>query len=171
MNEGQKYSACGVSCNYLRYFILHTSYFILPPSYFLFMLHLIKPHICVKSVLDITPEKLRQWGIEALLLDVDCTLKRYRQTNVDAEISRWLADLRTNGIRCCIVSNGREKRIQAFAEQLSLPYIAKALKPFPSGVKNAMKMLSASPPQTAIVGDQLFADITAGRLAGIRPIL
>jgi uncharacterized protein len=135
------------------------------------MLQLIKPHICVKSVLELTPESLRQWGIEALLLDVDCTLKRYRQTTVDPEIGRWLAGLRENGIRCCIVSNGREKRIQAFAAQLDLPYISKALKPFCSGVKKAMQKIACPPLRTAIVGDQLFADIIAGRLAGIQTIL
>jgi hypothetical protein len=135
------------------------------------MLHFIKPHLCVKSVLELTPERLREWNIEALLLDVDCTLKRYPQTNVDAEITRWLTELRENGICCCIISNGRERRIQAFAGQLGLPYISKALKPLPSGVKKAMRMIAASPPRTAIVGDQLFADIIAGRLAGIRTIL
>jgi HAD superfamily phosphatase (TIGR01668 family) len=106
-----------------------------------------------------------------LLLDVDCTLKRYRQTEVLPEIRDWLAEMQSGGIRCCLVSNGRERRIQAFAAQLELPYIAKALKPFPHGVKNAMRQLAAVPSQTAIVGDQLFADIIAGRLAGIQTIL
>jgi HAD superfamily phosphatase (TIGR01668 family) len=135
------------------------------------MLHFIQPHRCVKSVLELTPDWLREWGIESLLLDVDCTLKRYRQTEVDLEISRWLADLQAGGITCCIVSNGREMRIQAFAEKLGLPFIAKALKPFPWGIKRAMQQIAAQPPRTAIVGDQLFADITAGRLAGIKTIL
>jgi uncharacterized protein len=135
------------------------------------MLQFIQPHICVKSVLELTPEKLRVWGIDALLLDVDCTLKRYPQTNVEPETSRWLADLRANGICCCIVSNGREKRIRPFAAQLGLPFVAKALKPSPAGVRTALKMISAQPPRAAIVGDQLFADIVAGRLAGIRTIL
>jgi HAD superfamily phosphatase (TIGR01668 family) len=135
------------------------------------MLDFLRPHLCVKSVFDLTPERLREWGIEALLLDVDCTLKRYPQTTVDPETSRWLAELKANGIRCCIVSNGREKRIGAFAEQLGLPFVAKALKPSPAGVKTALKLISAQPPLAAIVGDQLFADIVAGRLAGIRTIL
>ncbi|MCC6126194.1 MAG: YqeG family HAD IIIA-type phosphatase [Pirellulales bacterium] len=135
------------------------------------MLQLLQPHYCVKSVLELTPERLREWGIEALLLDVDCTLKRYPQKDVDPEIDGWLADLRESGIRCCIVSNGREKRIKPFAAQLGLPFVAKALKPFTGGVKDAMRKISASPSQTAIIGDQLFADIIAGRLAGIRTIL
>jgi uncharacterized protein len=106
-----------------------------------------------------------------LLLDVDCTLKRYPQTTVEPETSLWLADLRAGGIRCCIVSNGREPRIRPFAAQLGLPFVAKALKPSPAGIWTALRMISAQPPRAAIVGDQLFADIVAGRLAGIRTIL
>jgi uncharacterized protein len=135
------------------------------------MLKLIQPHFMLKSVLELTPERLREWGIEALLLDVDCTLKRYRQTDVEPEIGRWLAEMRENGIRCCIVSNGLEPRIGAFAGQLGVSYVAKAMKPFPAGVKQAMRKIDAAPQRTAIVGDQLFADILAGRLAGIRTIL
>jgi uncharacterized protein len=135
------------------------------------MFELFKPHICVKSVLEITPERLREWGIEALLLDVDCTLKRYPQSEVEPEIGRWLKEMRESGIPCCIVSNGLEERIRLFAEKLSLPYIARAIKPFPLGVLSGIRAIGATAPKTAIVGDQLFADILAGRLAGVRTIL
>jgi HAD superfamily phosphatase (TIGR01668 family) len=135
------------------------------------MLQFLQPHRCVKGVLELTPERLKQWEIESLLLDVDCTLKRYTQTEVDPEIARWLAELREARIACCIVSNGREPRIRAFAEKLGLPYVAKAIKPFTGGVKRAMRQISADPRKTAIVGDQLFADILAGRFAGIQTIL
>jgi hypothetical protein len=62
-------------------------------------------------------------------------------------------------------------RIQRFAERLGLPCVAKALKPLPWGVRSAMRLLQAAPAQTAMVGDQLFADVMAGRLAGVRTIL
>jgi HAD superfamily phosphatase (TIGR01668 family) len=135
------------------------------------MHHLLQPHSFVKSVLELTPERLKEMDVEALLLDVDCTLKRYTATEVPPEIAAWLAELRAAGIRCCIVSNGREMRIRAFAEKLGLPYVSKAIKPFPRGVKKAMHKIAATPNRTAMVGDQLFADIMAGRLAGIRTIL
>ena len=62
-------------------------------------------------------------------------------------------------------------RIRAFAEQLGLPCVAKAMKPLPWGIWSALEKLNALPAETAIVGDQLFADVMAGRLAGIRSIL
>lgn len=135
------------------------------------MLELFRPHFCMNSVLEITPERLKEWGIESLLLDVDCTLKRYPSTEVEPEIGRWLMELRERKIPCCIVSNGLEDRIRRFAEKLRLPYIARAVKPFPWGVTRGIQAISAAPSKTAIVGDQLFADILAGRLAGITTIL
>ena len=57
------------------------------------------------------------------------------------------------------------------AERLGLPCVSKAMKPLPWGVWSAMQKLHAGLSQTAMVGDQLFADVMAGRLAGIRSIL
>ena len=45
------------------------------------------------------------------------------------------------------------------------------MKPLPWGVWSALRKLHSPPAETAIVGDQLFADVMAGRLAGVRSIL
>jgi HAD superfamily phosphatase (TIGR01668 family) len=135
------------------------------------MFHLLQPHVFVNSVLELTPERLKEMDVEALLLDVDCTLKRYTATEVPPEVAAWLKQLRVAGVRCCLVSNGREMRIRDFAEKLELPYVTKAMKPLTRGIKMAMQKIAAPPQRTAIAGDQIFADIMAGRLAGIRTIL
>ena len=62
-------------------------------------------------------------------------------------------------------------RIEDFAGRLGLPFVSQAMKPLPWGVWAALKKLDAPPSQTAIVGDQIFADVMAGRLAGVRAIL
>ena len=41
------------------------------------MLDFLKPSIRTASVLDLSLERLAELGVEALLLDVDCTLKPY----------------------------------------------------------------------------------------------
>jgi HAD superfamily phosphatase (TIGR01668 family) len=135
------------------------------------MLHLLTPHIQVDSVGELTPQRLRQWGLRALLLDVDCTLTRYRRSEVAPEVAAWIEELRTAGIGLCLVSNGLGWRIHRFAERLGLPCVAKAMKPLPWGVWSALRKLQSSPTEAAIVGDQLFADVMAGRLAGVRSIL
>lgn len=135
------------------------------------MFHLLTPHYRVHRVEELTPERLGPWGLCALLLDVDCTLTRYRRGEPTPEVHAWIEQLRMAQIGLCLVSNGMGGRIQRFARQLDLPCVARAMKPLPWGIRAAIKRLEFEPSQTAMVGDQLFADVMAGRLAGIRSIL
>ncbi|MBN1911368.1 MAG: YqeG family HAD IIIA-type phosphatase [Pirellulales bacterium] len=125
----------------------------------------------VRSVQELRPERLESLRLEALLLDVDCTLKPYRDEEVGPEVAAWLDELCAAGVRLCLVSNGRGPRIERFAGRLGLPFVAKACKPFPFGCREGVKKLGSDPTRTAMVGDQLFADIMAGRLAGLFTIL
>ena len=135
------------------------------------MLRLITPHLYVEKVEELTAKRLGQLGLDALLLDVDCTLKSYRQTDVTPQVAAWLDSLRSAGVRLCLVSNGRGPRIRRLAANLALPCVAKALKPLPVGCRRALSELGSHPSHTAMVGDQVFADVMAGRLAGLFSIL
>ena len=134
-------------------------------------LRLVTPHLCVESVLDLDVDRLRSLGIQALLLDVDCTLKRYRQELPDESIVGWVASVRAGGVGVCLFSNGRGRRIQRVAERLGVPFVAKACKPLPLRCPAALRCLGARRDRAAVVGDQIFADILAGRLAGLFTIL
>ncbi len=136
-----------------------------------FVFRILTPHYRIHHVWELTPERLRQWGLCALLLDVDCTLSRYHQPEPLPEAAAWLEQLRLEGIRLCLISNGLGPRIKQFARRLDLPCVAKAMKPLPWGIRSAVQQIGSPPSQTAIVGDQVFADVMAGRLAGIRSIL
>jgi putative phosphatase len=71
----------------------------------------------------------------------------------------------------CLISNGRARRIRRLGEDLSLPVVCPALKPLPFGCHTALRRTGFDRRRTAIVGDQLFADIVAGRLARLACIL
>jgi uncharacterized protein len=131
------------------------------------MFSLLTPHYRIASVLELTPQRLRGLGLESLLLDADCTLKRYRSAECAPGVAQWLDSLRQAGFGLCLVSNGLAERIGRFAGPLGLPYVAKALKPLPTGCRRAMRKMNFRRQSTAMVGDQLFADILAGRLAGL----
>ncbi len=135
------------------------------------MLKLVTPNYRVFRVWELTPERLQGWGLCGLMLDVDCTLARYRSGEPLPEVATWLGQLRAADFRLCLVSNGMGPRIEEFARRVDLPFIAQALKPLPLGIWRAVKVLDRPPSQLAIVGDQLFADVMAGRLAGVRSIL
>ena len=135
------------------------------------MLRLLIPDLFVGGVQDLTPERLRGLGLDSLLLDADCTLKRYGSEECTPEAGRWLAELRAEGFGACLVSNGLGGRIGRFAQRLDLPLVARALKPLPWGCRRAVRTMGFQPSRTAMVGDQVFADVMAAHLAGLRAIL
>jgi HAD superfamily phosphatase (TIGR01668 family) len=129
------------------------------------------PDVRVNSVCELTLDRLAELGLGALLLDVDCTLKRYREEQIAPEVVAWLEEIRSGGIGVCLVSNGMPQRVGRLAGTLGLPFIGKALKPLPFGCRSAMRTMKFDPQRTAMVGDQLFADVMAARLAGLKSIL
>lgn len=135
------------------------------------MLGLVTPHLQLDSVLDLTAEKLQSEGRTGLLLDLDCTLKDYRAEEISLPVREWIGDLKASGLRLCLLSNGKKHRIARYASDLQIPFVAKALKPLPFGCRAAIRLLELSPQSVAIVGDQVFADIMAGRLAKLFTIL
>jgi hypothetical protein len=134
-------------------------------------LRLVTPDLRLESVLDVGVALLRSRGLQSLLLDIDCTLKSYRAESVAPEVRDWLESLRTAGIGLCLVSNGRETRIRRFAEKLDVPFVCKACKPLPFRCRAVMRRLEFDRRRTALVGDQLFSDVMAARLAGLATIL
>lgn len=135
------------------------------------MLRLVIPDLRVESVQDLPAERLRHMGLDAVLVDVDGTLKNYRAESLPPEAVAWLESLRAAGMGTCLVSNGRTGRIRLVAEHLGVPFVSKALKPLPFECRRVMRQLGFDPRRTAMVGDQIFADVLAGRLAGLRTIL
>jgi HAD superfamily phosphatase (TIGR01668 family) len=132
---------------------------------------LLTPHLQLASVLDIDAVRLRSLDREGLLLDVDCTLKDHGALGFSEPVQAWVKAIRAEGIRLCLLSNGKPRRIGALARQLDLPFVPLAFKPLPLGCLRALRILGLSNHHTAIVGDQLLADILAGRLAGLFTIL
>ncbi|MBX9789755.1 MAG: YqeG family HAD IIIA-type phosphatase [Pirellulales bacterium] len=135
------------------------------------MLGWVVPHLRVDSVLDLTVEELSRFRLRGLLLDVDCTLKDHGAAEFRPEIAAWIDNLRTAEMRMCLLSNGRPRRIERLASSLGVPFVAQAMKPWPSGCHVAVQRCGLPSHEVAVVGDQLFADVLAGRLAGLFTIL
>lgn len=134
-------------------------------------MRLFKPDLYIDSVVELTLDILREKGLCSLLLDVDCTLKHYRSENLSPEVVRWIETMRQNDIGLCLVSNGRGPRIRRFAEMVRIPYVAPAMKPLPFGCRTAIRSMNFDRESTAMVGDQIFADLLAGKLAGLFTVL
>ena len=129
------------------------------------------PGYRVAVVNELTPKVLEEMGVESVLLDVDCTLKRYDQDTLEPWVEPWLDTLRDAKIQVCLLSNGKGRRIGDVAAKYDLPYVAMAIKPLPFGCLNAIRRQGWNRKTTAMVGDQIFADIMAGNLAGLKTVL
>jgi hypothetical protein len=135
------------------------------------MLTLLTPHLRLASVLELNAASVRGLGLEGLLLDLDCTLKDYHAQVLSEEVLAWARALRVGGIRLCLLSNARPRRTERFAAALDIPYVAQALKPLPFACRAAVRKLGLPLRRVGVVGDQVFADVLAGRLAGMFTIL
>lgn len=129
------------------------------------------PHYCVNDVIELECGWLRGVGVEVLLLDLDGTLKEYRLETIPQSVLEWTRHLLASGLRLCLLSNGSPRRIERSAQVIGVPFVAKAFKPLPFACRRALRLMSADASQAAVVGDQVFADVLAGRLAGLRTIL
>lgn len=117
------------------------------------------PDLYLDSVKNINAELLKKNNIKGLILDVDNTLIDYYKNLVNG-VEKWCEQLKTEGIKCIIVSNSHNKdKVSTVAEKLNIDYIMFAKKPFKSGFKKALKELELDAKDVAVVGDQLSTDV------------
>lgn len=126
----------------------------------------------VRSITDLKPEWFRQNGIRLMLLDFDNTIVAYTTTEPSQEFLDWLQETRDAGVTVMVVSNSRKsRRVPDFCARWDIPWIKKAGKPHPKGIRRAMEQQGFSPAETAMAGDQTFTDILGGNLAGVTSVL
>ena len=124
------------------------------------------PHYNFSRIDRIPVNFFKKRGIDTLLLDVDNTLTGDNEKEPIEAINMWLDTQKKLGINLFIMSNNTEERVKPFAEKLGLGYIADAKKPSCKKIKQKLEEFGSTPQKTAVIGDQIFTDILAGRLAG-----
>ena len=70
-------------------------------------------------------------GFRFVLLDIDNTILTRDTHEVPRDAGFWLAKARDAGITFCLVSNNWHEGVYQLANRLSLPIVAKAVKPLP----------------------------------------
>jgi len=129
------------------------------------------PKMYVSAVTQIDPVYLKELGLKAVLLDLDNTIVRRDALHFPPDVSNWISELRSLGFKLCIVSNNSRGRVGTIAGLMDLPAVPRAVKPFVSCFRRALKLTGTSPGETALVGDQIFTDILGGNLTGLYTIL
>lgn len=116
---------------------------------------------------EVTPEVLREAGIDALLMDIDNTLAPYEEADPPQRLREWILELQRSGIRLALVSNNHAPRVERFNRSLGLPAYPDSHKPRRGTLLRAMEALGAEPGKTAVLGDQLLTDAYAGKHIGL----
>ena len=122
-------------------------------------------------------------GIVNACLDVDNTLLPQTAEFVDPALVRHLLDARERGWikNLCIISNviwkngSRGARLERICQSLDIPlYYAASFwtrKPTQHPFRCALEVMKASPSETAMIGDQIYADVVGGNRMGLYTIL
>ncbi|KAB8127288.1 YqeG family HAD IIIA-type phosphatase [Gracilibacillus oryzae] len=129
------------------------------------------PNEHVKSVLDITPAKLKNMGIKGVITDLDNTLVAWNVRDATPEIIEWFEEMKRYEINVMIISNNDQERVSIFSEPLETPYVFSARKPLIHAFKRAAKKMNLKKEEVVVIGDQLMTDVLGGNFAGFHTIL
>jgi HAD superfamily phosphatase (TIGR01668 family) len=125
------------------------------------------PDVIFNDIYEITPEFLTSEGIKGLVLDIDNTLVPYEIPEPTEEVRAWLSSMWENGIKTAFVSNNHKERVELFNQSLNCPAFYDSGKPLKKSCSRAMEAMEVTKNETAIIGDQVFTDVLAGRISGL----
>lgn len=134
---------------------------------------IIKPDMTLNKVneLDIQAiEKMKQqYGIEAIILDVDDTLRR-EMKDIPKCNKEWIEGLKGK-IKIMIVSNGVDRNIEKYFKENGIDYIGFACKPLKKNFLKACEKMNVNPESVLMVGNSLFDDIYGGKRNNMKTAL
>lgn len=121
------------------------------------------PHVTAKNVFELDKKFYKDNGIKGVIFDIDNTLVTHDTVRPPEEILEYFKFLENMGIKYSIVSNNYKERVDLFCENLGIPYIARAWKPFKKNLKEMCRIFDLRASEVCLVGDQIFTDIYGGR--------
>lgn len=110
-------------------------------------------------------------GLRFVLLDIDNTILTRDTREVPSDVRAWFDAAQRAGVGLCLLSNNWHETPFRVASELSLPLVAKAMKPLPRGFARAREKLGAAASETVAIGDQLSTDILGAHAAGLKAYL
>lgn len=133
---------------------------------------LVRPWRRERAITDVDVDELSASGVRCVLFDRDNTVVP-RDTGVaPADVMDWICRVREAGIALCMVSNNfHSQQVEASAAELGCAVVHHAMKPAPFAVRRALALVGVEASEAVLIGDQVFTDVMAGNLAGVRTIL
>ena len=123
------------------------------------------PDYYFDTVYQVSPEMLAKNGIKGIILDIDNTLVPYEIPTPTPENEAWLRSMWDASIKTAFVSNNHKQRVELYNEKLGCPAFYDSGKPMKKACNRALEALGLEAKECAIIGDQVFTDVVAGRNA------
>lgn len=126
----------------------------------------------VARIEQVEVDWLVEQGIHCVLMDRDNTCVPRDTKVAPPAVLSWIEAVHAAGIRTFVVSNNfHGKQVERSAAELGSPVIHHAMKPAPFAVTRALRKMNVSADEALLIGDQVYTDVVAGNLAGVRTIL
>ncbi|MDF2673723.1 MAG: YqeG family IIIA-type phosphatase [Clostridiales bacterium] len=132
---------------------------------------LLKPNYYVSSIYSIDFIKIKNRGIENLIIDIDNTLVPWGSGKADERAFNLIKELRMLEFKICLLSNSSKKRVLKFMDIMDVGFFSLGIKPMKIMFMGALKRLCGKPTNTCVIGDQIFTDIVGGNRCCIHTIL
>lgn len=129
-----------------------------------------KSDFAFRRIYEITPQFLANENIKGLFLDIDNTLTTHDNPVPADGVMKWIELMKKNGIKMFLVSNNHPPRVKPFADLIGLPFVSEGKKPLSKGFREAKTAINLPKKEIAAIGDQIFTDVMAANLFGIRMI-
>lgn len=135
------------------------------------MKNVLTPDYYVTSIYAIDFIKLKEKGIENLIIDIDNTLVAWGSVEADERAFNLIKGLRILEFKICLLSNNSKKRVVKFINNMDVNFFSIGIKPMRIMFMGALKRLNGNPSNTCVIGDQIFTDIMGGNRCGIYTML
>lgn len=127
-------------------------------------------YLATIDLLDV--DWLVEQGVTCVLMDRDNTCVPRDAKVAPPAVLAWIDRVHAAGITTCVVSNNfHSKQVERSARELGSEVVHHAMKPFPFAVRKALRKMNVSAEQAILIGDQVYTDVVAGNLAGVRTVL
>ncbi|MFN8614670.1 MAG: YqeG family HAD IIIA-type phosphatase [Vampirovibrionales bacterium] len=134
----------------------------------------ITPDCCATDLTALSIPTLWEEGIRGLLLDLDNTLIPNHPAHpqvgqLPTLIGQWLTQAQFVGMKAaCVTNNKHLHYCQQMEQQLGIPLIPEAQKPWGHGLSQGLRQLDLPPKQVAVIGDRPSTDGLGAHWLGCR---
>ena len=134
---------------------------------------IIKPDIVVGNVTELDENQIKEikqkYGVECVILDVDETLRKDMK-NIPKVNKNWIEKIQEH-IKIVVLSNGRDKKVEDYFNEIGIRYISCAHKPLKMNFLKVCKEMNVQPDKVLVVGDSLVDDVYGGKRNKMRTAL